>query len=194
MCSLMRSRLEARQGSSRASTDWAKLRASDLSVASHLDKTITHTGSDRLDQSLSGKTSAPIKTSATIEKARLVAPTAVTRGAGTKATQHGRELANPHGALPTGLPVPQRLNGASEGESGSVKLTRPGIVVIYRRAVFQRLLRSVSGDFIQGSRGFAVCECRRMVQFKRAKRTCCRRCHNRHRRRRRIRRRRAQIP
>jgi DNA-binding NarL/FixJ family response regulator len=139
----MRSRLEARQGSSRASTDWAKLRASDLSVASHLDKTITQTGSDRLDQSLSGKTSAPIKTSAPtkrsapIEKARLAAPKAVTHCAGTQATRHGRELANPHGALQTGLPVPQRLNGASEGESGSVKLKRPGIVVIHRRAVFR---------------------------------------------------------
>lgn len=131
MCSLMHSRLEARQGSSRASTDWAKLRASDLSVASHLDKTITQTGSDRLDQSLSGKTSAPI------EKARLAVPTAVTHCAGTQATQHGRELANPHGALQTGLPVPQRLNGASGGESGSVKLKRPGIVVIHRRAVFR---------------------------------------------------------
>jgi len=131
MCSLMHSRLEARRGSSRASTDWAKLRASDLSVASHLDKTITQTGSDRLDQSLSGKTSAPI------EKARLAVPTAVTHCAGTQATQHGRELANPHGALQTGLPVPQRLNGANGGESGSVKLKRPGIVVIHRRAVFR---------------------------------------------------------
>jgi DNA-binding NarL/FixJ family response regulator len=137
MYSLMHSRLEARQGSSRASTDWAKLRASDLSVASHLDKTITQTNSDRLDQSLSGKTFAPIETSAPIEKARLAAPTAVTHCAGTQATRHDRELANPHGALQTGFPVPQRLNGASETESGSVKLKRPGIVVIHRRAVFR---------------------------------------------------------
>src|SRR5258708_6630373 len=137
MWSLMHSRLEARQGSSRASTDWAKLRASDLSVASHLDKTITQTGGDRLDQSLSGNTSAPIKTSAPIEKARLAAPTAVTPCAGTQATRHGRELANPNGALQNGFPVPQRLNGASETESGSVKLKRPGIVVIHRRAVFR---------------------------------------------------------
>jgi len=138
------SRVEARQDFDGASTSTVERRAPDSCVTSRNDNVITQILSAPVAQSKSEMGSAQI------EGARRSASGGIRRRADRQATQLGREVANSN---ETRAAIHQRsradtniqnrtsgsrhLNGVNGKESGALKLKRPGIVVIHRRAVFR---------------------------------------------------------
>jgi len=138
------SRVEARQNFRMSSTSIIERQAPGSSVTSRPDNVNTQILRHPLAQSKSEQGSAPI------EGARRAASGSIRRRADRQATQLSQEMPNSHETraathqrnradsnVQNGPSHPQHLNGVNGKDSGALKLKKPGIVVVHRRAVFR---------------------------------------------------------
>jgi hypothetical protein len=138
------SRVEARRNFGTASTSIVEPQTPESCVTSRPDNVITQILSYPLAQSKSEQGSAPI------EGARRAASGGIRRHADRQATQPSRKVASSNDTraathqrnradtnIQNGTTDSHHLNGVNGRESGALKLKRPGIVVIHRRAVFR---------------------------------------------------------
>jgi DNA-binding NarL/FixJ family response regulator len=136
------SRVEARQNFRMSSTSIIERQAPGSSVTSRPDNVNTQILRHPLAQSKSEQGSAPI------EGARRAASGSIRRRADRQATQLSQEMPNSNETraaahqrnradsnIQNGPSHPQHLNGVNGKDS--LKLKKPGIVVIHRRAVFR---------------------------------------------------------